>query len=237
MLSAINMLIERVNVDEKQLGVFGTSYGGYATNLLIAQTNRFAAAVNISGKVDMISFPGDSPKIGTRNYNAAEKGQDRIGATLWESPMKYIQHSAIMFADRIQTPLPSARRAMRVAIEHNTMPTISSAGRRVLNSRTCDRRPTPNTPPTGTTEKSAPRNTASLTVEIARSICNASRMLATTSETTMLRRSAIRGLSETLSATFVGWTRARKSAGSPAPITQKVLAPITTETTALEFDI
>jgi dipeptidyl aminopeptidase/acylaminoacyl peptidase len=104
-LSAINMLIERGIVDEKQLGVFGTSYGGYATNLLITQTNRFAAAVNISGKVNIISFLGDSPKIGTRNYNAAERGQDRIGATLWEAPMKYIQHSAVMYADRIHTPL------------------------------------------------------------------------------------------------------------------------------------
>lgn len=104
-LSAINGLIERGIVDEKQLGVFGTSYGGYATNLLITQTNRFAAAVNISGKVNIISFLGDSPKIGTRNYNAAERGQDRIGATLWEAPMKYIQHSAVMFADRIHTPL------------------------------------------------------------------------------------------------------------------------------------
>lgn len=104
-LSAINSLIDRGMVDEKKLGVFGTSYGGYAVNLLIEQTDRFAAAVNISGKVDIISFLGDSPKIGTRNYNAAEKGQDRIGATLWEAPMKYINHSAIMFADRIKTPL------------------------------------------------------------------------------------------------------------------------------------
>lgn len=104
-LSAINSLVDRGLVDDKQLGVFGTSYGGYATNLLITQTNRFAAAVNISGKVDIISFLGDSPKIGTRNYNAAEKGQDRLGATLWEAPMKYIQHSAVMFADRIHTPL------------------------------------------------------------------------------------------------------------------------------------
>jgi len=101
----INSLIERGLVDGSQLGVEGTSYGGYATNLLITQTDRFAAAVNISGKVDIISFLGDSPKIGVRNYNAAEKGQDRIGATLWEAPLKYIQHSAIMFADRIHTPL------------------------------------------------------------------------------------------------------------------------------------
>ncbi len=103
--NAINDLEDRGLVDGSKLGVEGTSYGGYATNLLITQTNRFAAAANISGKVNIISFLGDSPKIGTRNYSAAENGQDRLGATLWEAPMKYIQHSAVMFADRIRTPL------------------------------------------------------------------------------------------------------------------------------------
>ena len=103
--SAINKLIERGFVDEDKVGVYGQSYGGYATNLLITQTNRFAAAANVSGKVNMVSFLGDSPKITTRNYAAAEVGQDRIGATLWEQPQKYIEHSAVMFADRIETPL------------------------------------------------------------------------------------------------------------------------------------
>jgi len=102
--SVINKLIERGLVDPKKLGVHGTSYGGYATSLLITQTDRFAAAVNISGKVNIISFLGDSPRIGHRNYGAAEAGQDRIGQTLWEAPLKYINHSAVMFADRIKTP-------------------------------------------------------------------------------------------------------------------------------------
>jgi dipeptidyl aminopeptidase/acylaminoacyl peptidase len=101
----INSLEDKGLVDGTKLGVEGTSYGGYAVNLLITQTNRFAAAVNISGKVDLVSFLGDSPKMGTRNYNAAEEAQDRIGATLWQAPMKYIQHSAIFAADRITTPL------------------------------------------------------------------------------------------------------------------------------------
>jgi dipeptidyl aminopeptidase/acylaminoacyl peptidase len=101
----INSLEQKGLVDGTKLGVEGQSYGGYATNLLITQTDRFAAAVNISGKVDIISFLGDSPKIGTRNYAAAEVGQDRIGETLWQAPLKYIQHSAVMFADRIHTPL------------------------------------------------------------------------------------------------------------------------------------
>jgi dipeptidyl aminopeptidase/acylaminoacyl peptidase len=103
--AAANLLIERGIADPRRLGVHGTSYGGYATNLLITQTGRFAAAINISGKADMISFYTDSPRLGTRNVHAPERSQDRIGATLWEQPHKYIAHSAVMHADRITTPL------------------------------------------------------------------------------------------------------------------------------------
>lgn len=102
--AGINKLIERELVDPDKIGVHGTSYGGYAASLLIAQTDRFAAAINISGKTNMISFLGDSPRIGTRNYAAAEVGQDRIGESLWDAPLKYIEHSAIMYADRMNTP-------------------------------------------------------------------------------------------------------------------------------------
>jgi len=103
--SAANKLIEMGVADSSKLGVHGTSYGGYATNLLITQTNRFKAAINVSGKVDIISFYTDSPRLGVRNVHAAEKSQDRLGATLWQQPQKYVAHSAIMFADRITTPL------------------------------------------------------------------------------------------------------------------------------------
>jgi dipeptidyl aminopeptidase/acylaminoacyl peptidase len=103
--AAANKLIDMGIADPDRLGVHGTSYGGYATNLLITQTNRFKAAINISGKTDMISFYTDSPRLGVRNIHAPERSQDRIGATLWEQPHKYIAHSAVMFADRIRTPL------------------------------------------------------------------------------------------------------------------------------------
>lgn len=103
--AAANKLIDMGVADSTRLGVHGTSYGGYATNLLITQTTRFKAAVNISGKVDMISFYTDSPRLGVRNVHAAEKSQDRLGATLWQQPQKYVAHSAVMFADRITTPL------------------------------------------------------------------------------------------------------------------------------------
>jgi dipeptidyl aminopeptidase/acylaminoacyl peptidase len=103
--AAVNKVIEMGVADPERLGLQGTSYGGYATNLLITQTNRFKAAINISGKVDMISFYTDSPRLGVRNIHAPEKSQDRLGATLWQQPQKYLQHSAILYADRIKTPL------------------------------------------------------------------------------------------------------------------------------------
>jgi dipeptidyl aminopeptidase/acylaminoacyl peptidase len=103
--AAANAVIAMGLADSSRLGVHGTSYGGYATNLLVTQTGRFKAAINMSGKVDFISFYTDSPRLGVRNIHAAEKSQDRIGATMWQQPQKYVQHSAIMFADRITTPL------------------------------------------------------------------------------------------------------------------------------------
>src|SRR5687768_9163055 len=103
--AAANTVIQMGVADSARLGVQGQSYGGYATNLLITQTNRFKAAINVSGKVDIISFYTDSPRLGVRNIHAAEKSQDRIGATLWQQPQKYIEHSAVMFADRIKTPV------------------------------------------------------------------------------------------------------------------------------------
>ena len=84
--TAANKLIDMGVADPDRLGVHGTSYGGYATVLLLTQTDRFKAAINISGKVDMVSFYTDSPRLGVRNTHAPEKSQDRIGGTLWEYP-------------------------------------------------------------------------------------------------------------------------------------------------------
>jgi dipeptidyl aminopeptidase/acylaminoacyl peptidase len=103
--AAANRLIDMGVADPDRLGVHGTSYGGYATVLLLTETDRFKAAINVSGKVDMISFYTDSERLGVRNTHAPEKSQDRIGGTLWEFPERYIDHSAIFRLDRVKTPL------------------------------------------------------------------------------------------------------------------------------------
>ncbi len=103
--AAANRLIDMGVADPDRLGVEGTSYGGYATVLLLTQTDRFKPAVNIPGKADTVSFYTASERLGVRNTHAPEKSQDRIGGTLWEYPERYLDHSAILNADRIVTPL------------------------------------------------------------------------------------------------------------------------------------
>ena len=90
--------------DPDKLGVHGTSYGGYATVLLLTETERFKAAINVSGKVDMVSFYTDSPRLGVRNTHAPEKSQDRIGGTLGST------RSAISSTRRSFVPIGSRRR-------------------------------------------------------------------------------------------------------------------------------
>ena len=111
--AAANKLIEMGVADLDKLGVQGTSYGGYATNLLITQTNRFKAAINISGKVDMISFYTDSPRLGVRNITRPRGSRIASARRCGSSRRSTSQHSAIMYADRIKTPLMLSSPASR----------------------------------------------------------------------------------------------------------------------------
>lgn len=47
-------------IDKDRLGVTGQSYGGYMTNWIITQTNRFKAAVSDGGISNLVSFSGTS---------------------------------------------------------------------------------------------------------------------------------------------------------------------------------
>ena len=50
--AAANKLIEMGIADGDRLGVSGTSYGGYATALLITQTTRFKAAIPAAARAN-----------------------------------------------------------------------------------------------------------------------------------------------------------------------------------------
>ena len=105
-LSGIDTLIDIGIADPNRLGIMGHSYGGYCVNALITQTPRFAAAVSSAPISNLISFYGYLTEEGDSQWiHWAEKGQGKIGGSLWEFRDRYIENTPIFFLDNVETPL------------------------------------------------------------------------------------------------------------------------------------
>ena len=105
-LPAIDTVVAMGFVDEKAIGIQGHSWGGYQIAYMVTQTNRFKAAAAGAPVANMISaYDGIRWGPGLPRQFQYEKSQSRIGATLWQAPLKFIENSPIFMADRVQTPL------------------------------------------------------------------------------------------------------------------------------------
>jgi dipeptidyl aminopeptidase/acylaminoacyl peptidase len=105
-MPGITALIAKGFVDEKHVGVQGHSWGGYQVNYMVTRTSLFAAAEAGATVANMISaYGGIRWESGLSRMFQYEQSQSRIGGSLWEKPMHFIENSPIFFADKIQTPL------------------------------------------------------------------------------------------------------------------------------------
>jgi len=99
-------LVDRGFVDRENIGVAGHSWGGYQIAFMITRTNLFKAAEAGAPVSNMTSaYGGIRWASGMSRMFQYERTQSRIGATLWEAPLKYIENSPIFWADKIETPL------------------------------------------------------------------------------------------------------------------------------------
>lgn len=105
-LPAIDAVTDMGFVDEKHIGIQGHSWGGYQIAYMVTQTNRFAAAEAGAPVSNMTSaYDGIRWGPGLPRQFQYEHTQSRIGGTLWDQPMRFIENSPIFQADRVQTPL------------------------------------------------------------------------------------------------------------------------------------
>ena len=102
----VTHLIEQGYVDKQRLGIIGHSWSGYQTAYMLTRTNLFRAAEAGATVSNMTSaYGGIRWESGVSRMMQYEKGQSRIGGSLWEYPLRYIENSPIFWADKIQTPL------------------------------------------------------------------------------------------------------------------------------------
>jgi dipeptidyl aminopeptidase/acylaminoacyl peptidase len=86
------VLAHHREIDPQRLAVTGPSYGGYMTNWIITQTNRFKAAVVVSGLSDLISFYTTSlyHDLLYAEFNGSPWDDDRF-TVLWRaSPLAHV---------------------------------------------------------------------------------------------------------------------------------------------------
>ncbi len=105
-LPAIQAVVDKGFVNENAIGIQGHSWGGYQIAYMVTQTNRFRAAAAGAPVSNMTSaYDGIRWGPGLPRQFQYERSQSRIGGTLWEKPMRFIENSPVFMADRVRTPL------------------------------------------------------------------------------------------------------------------------------------
>jgi dienelactone hydrolase len=93
-------------IDKDRIGLDGQSWGGYQIAWLVTKTDLFACAYAGAAVVNMTSaYGGIRWGTGMSRMFQYEQTQSRIGGTLWDKPMLFIENSPIFYVPKINTPL------------------------------------------------------------------------------------------------------------------------------------
>lgn len=105
-VSGAKMLIDRGIADPRRMGLQGQSWGGYQIAYLVTRTDMFRCASAGAPVSNMTSAAGGIRwGTGLPRMFQYEHGQSRIGGSLWEKPMEYIENSPLFFANKVRTPM------------------------------------------------------------------------------------------------------------------------------------
>ncbi len=99
-------LISMGFVDSSRIAIQGQSWGGYQVAYLATHTHMFRAAGAGAAVSNMTSaYGGIRWESGVSRMMQYEHQQSRIGGTLWEKPLLYIENSPLFSAPYCTTPL------------------------------------------------------------------------------------------------------------------------------------
>ncbi|MEA3316915.1 MAG: prolyl oligopeptidase family serine peptidase [Bacteroidota bacterium] len=105
-MPGITQLINDGFIDKNSIAAQGHSWGGYQVAYLATRTNLFAAIESGAPVVNMFSAYGGIRLWSGRNRSFQyEKTQSRIGKSIWQAPLRYLENSPLFTVDKIQTPM------------------------------------------------------------------------------------------------------------------------------------
>ena len=98
LMSVVDQVCERPYVDTSRLGVTGGSYGGYMTNWIVTQTDRFRAAVTMRSTCNRHNLTGTSDMVWS--YAVWE-----FGGSSYDHTEFYLERSPLSYIQNVQTPV------------------------------------------------------------------------------------------------------------------------------------
>ncbi|HEX5503701.1 MAG TPA: S9 family peptidase [Thermomicrobiales bacterium] len=97
-MAGVDAALARGGLDGDRMGVTGGSYGGYLTNWIVTQTDRFRAAVT------QRSYCNSLAVFGVDDIGAISDVAE-LGGHPWELPDLYLRLSPIMYVANVTTPV------------------------------------------------------------------------------------------------------------------------------------
>ena len=112
-LTGVDALVKAGVADPNHLTIGGYSYGGYMTNWLITQTDRFKAAVTGAGAVEHAGNWGNDDTTVDDAYF--------LGGRPWEAAKRYYDEGALFQMHKVRTPthLVAGAKDIRVAVSED----------------------------------------------------------------------------------------------------------------------
>ena len=106
-ISGTQSMVDRYPfIDRQRLAMNGQSWGGYQIAYLVTRTDMFRCAFSGAPVSNMTSaYGGIRWGSGMSRMFQYEQTQSRIGGTLWEKTLQYVENSPVFFVPKIHTPL------------------------------------------------------------------------------------------------------------------------------------
>jgi dipeptidyl aminopeptidase/acylaminoacyl peptidase len=105
-MPGVQAVVALGGIDKENMAIQGQSWGGYQVAYLMTRTNLFKAAGAGAPVVNMTSaYGGIRWGTGMSRMFQYEQTQSRIGGTLWEKPLYFLENSPLFTLDRVNTPV------------------------------------------------------------------------------------------------------------------------------------
>lgn len=98
LMTAVDRVIEMGFVDPTRMAVMGGSYGGYMTNWIVGQTDRFRAAITMRSTCNRVNHYGTGDVIWSY-------GHWQFGSTPYDDPTLFVERSPLTYVKNVKTPM------------------------------------------------------------------------------------------------------------------------------------